>query len=1307
MADMTPDAVLPGEAPVGATAAPVAPPVEVTGAALPAAPSAFSLPSAEATGAAVRANIPEANIPYSDTNTGAIAEYGKSAYKAAGAANDLWMGSTVFDWFNRPKYTKEEGFDVAARLLQVPAPLDKTEMDFLRKTVSNADFDDRMEDIQRARAGSALMGKHPGVAFAVMAVDPAQIGLDVVSGGSARLLGLGRAATRMTAGGMAGAGTFAVGKMAQQIRPTSDGEIIFDALLNGAASAVFIGKSGKMEPVDPHFPKDDLRKIVDDSQPPKDVTEVRWSVARDEDGVIIKNENGTTKMIREELGVYKDNPLAAIEVPKIIDETVQLPRLDTFGQAATKREQTFKATGTARSELDAVISANTSPELTQYARQFLSRMGAMADEIPVVRNANIKVSFYDPGAHAVYLRTNAPPEIVMHEMAHAQTVHKIMYGMANPESAHGALVKQLDELRKAAGKGIKSAGGSSKYYQSKNLKEFVAGLYSGDKAYIQHLAKTRDPAGSGTQSMLSSMVETVRKLLGFSPNETNVFIKSLNLAEQLQDLPLDVRSGNKQLYRGKASEISLEPNVAADPKVAAGFVSRMLDKMTSESLGSGIAWNLNKSMGKINKRIGDLLTDDPTNMANNSIASTQRSISAEFDTLEKVYHDLLLQEMADQGFGAVSRLNPWSDAQKAQRNIEKGLRDEMHARQNRVANGFTPKDPNVAESNITRMADQLMVIADKAAETMKKAGVEGAEALELNRAYFQRHWDSAAISDGMIAIKNSLGYDDAGSKARMVDLFKDGIMRRNTDWDDKLSKSVAGAMVDRALRRGDMSDSNFRGHIGNEGLVELRDDLTRAGVSPADLQRVMDKMAGKIDEANKPSFMKHRIEMDMDASIELPDGTSIKLGDMVNSNMSNITNSYLRNVSGRSAMAAHGIKSETDIAKLRTEFVDSAKGDAGKREAANLYDNVVNALMGRPVGEDMGTTLRYMLAAAQMVGLAASAVWQTVEYGIVMAKYGLTTTLAYSLKEIPGFRGLFDVATMNPKNLASILGNNAHQDIRFMPFLSRLEDGFDIPNSSAMMNAVQQMRQVVPYINGMKYIHRHQSRVIGNVIADVLMSGAEGNAGALKKLERYGLDAQLMDKVRTDIVKNGQDTSKWADGTWDTIRDPLNRMVDDALLRMRTGEIPAFAQFSQAGKFIFSFRSFVLASHNKTLAGGLKQDGYGAVGLILAYQFPLTLAAVQANQLAQGKKPLEGKDWVNAAFAQLSGIGLYGEIYGAFSGDKTKFGSPGTLAIDKMYNIVNNVGRGDAGGSFNAFFGAIPIISVAPGMKFLGSLAKE
>ena len=1496
MAETTLDAVAPNEPavqafavqPPAATEITEGTPAPVAPAGLPVQPDvplgeAVSMPSAEGAGESRLAAINRNAITYSDTNLEAAQKYAASLASSAKAQASQWSGVGAYEKAIMPKFVPDADFDLAGRISAVPMQLDADEEKFLR-SASNAEFDYKLGLIEKDRAAREKVGNHPVLGFAVGVLDPVQIGIDILSSGAGRLYTGPRLIGRTIAAATAVGATAGVGYLDQQGRVMSDTEIVFNALINGAAAGVFYGRgpNAKLSTPDPMYKE--LGDTIAGLNPQVPSIGTRWIPSTDANNIMLvdlKTGKPILKQVQDEVP-FPDSRLGARQIPRIIDESnkIDLPDVPVQTTGKTKYNKTeagnvkLAATGTARSELSAVAANSTDPTARVFAQKFLDRLGGLADNLQVVRSEKVTRAFFDPSTNTVYLGKNTPDRIVNHEMAHAMTHYKAKYGKANPDSAHGQIVTELESLRKQARKGMKSQDDTVQYYL-KNLDEFMAGLYSGHAPFIKHLAKLRDTSVPGKVSMLSSMVDAVRRLLGISPDAEDGFLRALNLVEQLQDLPLEVKLMNQKamrgannflyesttsatkkagatetLYRGikklgqrdengvvfatpdskvaqryagktgkvleivdsgdkrldlsdlgstpkeedawrtlkgvvgenvaddilmnikstntegrfdlyklfresaviqKLRELDIDsvvfnqvgeggdyitiallneaklavrntqssqiaddllyapPTAATPPAQTGAYVAKELDTLWKK-VGHSISWNLSKTMSKLDAAISRRLVDNPTDPSGDSAASFQRSIRAELAAHQYNYENALKDEMAVRGAGSLSRIATPGKAMQVQAAIEKEVQVEMLARQERARLGMDTKPPGMRETPITKMADHMQEIADASLKELKSAGVLGSEALDIVAGYFSRQWNPAKLADAMDSFKRVNGMDDAAAKAAIRDLMQEGIKRAN-GWDDKISRNVASAIIDRTLRKGELSDNAFRGHIGNAGVAELRDDLARAGVTGKDAQDILDKMTGAADEANKASFLKHRVEMDTSVRVALQDGRTIALSDLIDSNMSNITERYLDNVAGRAAMARVGLRTEGDVAKMRTQFVSKATTEAAKKEAAELFDNVIDAIMGRPLGKDMNDAFRFMQAGTQMVGLGLSGVWQVTEYAAILQKFGLAKTLGYFMREMPGFRNLFDSALENQDSVASILTRNSFQDIRMRPFISKLEDNYDIEPSAFVMHAMQQAKQWVPYLNGMRVVHHHQARMTGNLIADTLVRGANGDAKALLALEKYGLDRQLMDKVRADIKQFGQDTSKWSDGTWDAIRNPLNRMVDDAVLRSRTGEMPAFAQFSEVGKFIFTFRSFVLAAHNKILAGTLSRDGLAGISLLLAYQFPLTLAAVQAEHMMRGKGKMSDEDWVKRAIAQMGGLGLFTEIFGAVVGDKTKFGAPGTLLLDKAYNVLNSVGRdardwyktGDlnVGGTTGALVGATPILSIIPGIKAL------
>jgi hypothetical protein len=140
---------------------------------------------------------------------------------------------------------------------------------------------------------------------------------------------------------------------------------------------------------------------------------------------------------------------------------------------------------------------------------------------------------------------------------------------------------------------------------------------------------------------------------------------------------------------------------------------------------------------------------------------------------------------------------------------------------------------------------------------------------------------------------------------------------------------------------------------------------------------------------------------------------------------------------------------------------------------------------------------------------------------------------------------------------------------------------------------------------------------------------------------------------------------------------------------------------------VFTFRSFVLGAHNKVLAGSLNRDGFSGLGLIMLYQFPLTYAATAAGHTAAGKKPMTEKEALGAAFSQMGTLGLFSEAVGVALQNKQQFGSPGTIAIDRVYKIGSAVAAGDGGAAGAAAINSVPLLSVILPVKAIGENLKE
>ena len=160
------------------------------------------------------------------------------------------------------------------------------------------------------------------------------------------------------------------------------------------------------------------------------------------------------------------------------------------------------------------------------------------------------------------------------------------------------------------------------------------------------------------------------------------------------------------------------------------------------------------------------------------------------------------------------------------------------------------------------------------------------------------------------------------------------------------------------------------------------------------------------------------------------------------------------------------------------------------------------------------------------------------------------------------------------------------------------------------------------------------------------------------------------------------------------------KMMDEGVLHARLGDTPAFALLNPVGKFICTYRGFTLTAHNKLLAGTMQRDGLAGVGLMMAYQYPLSALAVQAQATINNKKPLTVKELSVLSMAQMGSMGLIGEVAGIVTDGKKQVGSPGLIPADRAYAAIGELGKAASGnGSMSRF--AHDVFQLTPGLAVL------
>lgn len=748
--------------------------------------------------------------------------------------------------------------------------------------------------------------------------------------------------------------------------------------------------------------------------------------------------------------------------------------------------------------------------------------------------------------------------------------------------------------------------------------------------------------------------------------------------------------------------------VNTDNAAVVKAVDSQLTKASEKAgLGRKLQWNMHKTMsgfGAAGKKIADLLYDNNSDLSITSIESIREAALSDLRRVQFKYEDALREAMRAEGVGTLQMLNPMTSraAHATQARIEKDVQRELFRREQVARHGGTADSADIPP-HIKSMADSLDAMHALALKEMKAAGVSGAENILERPGYLNRKWSSQSIDDVIDRFKRT-GLDDKAARGKVVELVGNSIRRASDDMDPKLAKQIGAAIVDRALRKGYFEDSAFNA-AGEGALAEMRDVLSSSGMAAADVERALKVLAGVKDEAGKVSFTKHRLDLDYDTTVRVGDDV-VSITDLIDGRVSTIVDQYNQKVATQVAFARKGMPTRTDVDNLRKELLESTPAHQ-RREASELFDNTIAHLRGEPAGQALGDNFRLYQTYGRSIALAWSGLWQVTEMATAAAEYGLMKTLKYGMREFPGFKQIMRPDADTATSLNNVLSEHSMNSLRLRPYISRYEDGFEMPTSSALQLSAQKLGQLVPYANAMKFVHHYQAKIVGNLVLDRIQLAAKGNTKAREALQRYGLEAPVMDKLAAEIAAKGLDVDKWDDAVWASARPAFAKMMDAAVLKGRLGDMPAFATFDAVGKFIFSYRTFVLTAHNKVLMGMLEREGAAAVGLVMLYQFPLAMAAVQAQSVVKGEGPMENGDLVARAMGQMGGLGLFSMPIAVASGQSTSFGAPGLIPVDRGVKLFGATTSGDLHGAGSTAFTMLPLVAAVPFLRGIPEQIKE
>lgn len=651
-------------------------------------------------------------------------------------------------------------------------------------------------------------------------------------------------------------------------------------------------------------------------------------------------------------------------------------------------------------------------------------------------------------------------------------------------------------------------------------------------------------------------------------------------------------------------------------------------------------------LAKVNpdtERLMSTIMDDPVRRAattvNANSASLMRRYRNEADGLVKEYEDALDQAIQQQGYGWVSRrYDPTGKAGGVRDDIQRQVATELLRRdeQWRVFGNVMPDD--TVPPVVNRLADLSDKLHGRLGELARDAGVRGFEDFRPHPGYFHRSWNDTFI--------RAIDSKHPGAARKLIAASAlsgiKGLEREEAD-------ALAGALIRRVADKASGMRSDFMGGLGQADTAYLREALENAKVKPGVLDSIMAKVEQKASDQGTVKYGKHRLTFDMSASLRMPDGTMYRMSDLIDTDLDRVMENYVQGITGRAALARQGLGDDAAINAFKRDYLNSIK-DLPQTQQDDLMlqlDGLLSDFTGmRPEANILGQQAQRIKSVADATMLSASGFWQVGEYATMAQRHGVAETAKQFMAQFPGVKQALKKINGDPDladELSTVLNLDLARDVRIRPW-KRQHDAFLASQDTAFDRFLHMGKQVVPYLNGMKYVHSHQARMNANLVLNKFARAAKGDADALAQIKSYAPDldwpavqAAIQRNVTYGSGKNASsfNWSAWGQGEIDQIMNTALRMMDDSLLFGRAGQGAAFGR-SAVGQVMFQFRSFVAFAHNKLLRGTLHNQGAGGLATLLAYQYPVTFLAVSANEARKGQLDLSEKGVRNLAVSAVS-----------------------------------------------------------------------
>lgn len=817
--------------------------------------------------------------------------------------------------------------------------------DIFRRRVRTQEAMGRMEELSNM-GGIGMVGTLTGSLLDV----PTLVGFIPYLGSASLVSKTSRIANAVASGLAVGAANVATEAALQQYRPTATTDELYFAGLAGLGFGAVAGaaiKPGAIGRIAGEF-VDEERQFA------------QWAATQARKMQV--DELNSAGLELTELGNKVIDP--AGDVGKKIDPVVEAVRQETKEIAQHEVRSKWvdwvpeMPNGTPRKPIGTVgeilgqLSKNADEQISVMAKRFMDQMADFAN-VPIYKlpKSDMKGA---PGAffteaNVIGVSRQAVDKTTLHEIAHALTVYKLNYGAANPQTAHGALTAQIEAVYRQAMAEAQKQGFKS--YYLKNIREFTAGIYAGASAKPFQEFLQKIPVAEG-ETLLSRLVDSLRKLLGMDSKEANLWLKSLDLTDQLIDTKLNVKFV-KPIPGTDVPMVAPKEFLMDDTVQSAGNVVYSKYGVGLENFFAR-EWVPQQARDLFGKLAGTTQGYKNHAVVQQSAWDQTVALSGGWQTkLAKAYQPSFNEFFQQSGAKRWDRPKVFESWERDVGDYIRGVDREYHPTVKKAGDAIRPilrdavdhiNNPGKFNGAVKRGLTQDEYV-DEAGETQLTA------ALPYNDNYLPRQFDIPKLK-GMVA---QFGRDTVEG------FFERAFKRANPDVDDKIAKQFGkwyiGSIEDAKINRSsDFIDDMLKGY----DKEALKDSMMRVGkMSDVDAQNIIDAMFPRTDGTGAMTRnLKRRSVIDemYSEEIKMPNGSNytVSLNDFIDTRTFDVLNSYFSRTAGAVSLANNAdVYKQSDIAKQILNATEAGfMTNMNEHQISSLRKNLqftFDRLLSRPV----------------------------------------------------------------------------------------------------------------------------------------------------------------------------------------------------------------------------------------------------------------------------------------------------------------------------------------------------------------------